>query len=132
MAPEHVAAFLRGVDAINRADVTAVLDAVHPEVVFEPARAATEGAFLGPEGMRRFLADTAEMFELFKAMYTDVRPLEDGRLLATGTIRMRARVSGVEADVPTAAIVEFRDGLMLHYKDYGNARAALQAVAVDG
>ena len=132
MSPEHIDAFLRGVDAINRGDVTAVLDAVHPDVVFEPARAATEGAFVGPEGMRRFLADTAEMFELFKAMYTDVRTLEDGRLLATGTIRMRARVSGVEADVPTAAVVEFRDGLMLHYKDYGHARVALGAVAVDG
>jgi ketosteroid isomerase-like protein len=129
MSPEHIDAFLRGVDAINRGDVTAVLDAVHPEVVFEPLRAATEGAFVGREGMRRFLADTAEMFDLFKAMYTDVRELEDGRLLAIGSIRMRARVSGVETDVPSAAVVQFREGLMLHYKDYGDARVALRVAA---
>jgi hypothetical protein len=39
---------------------------------------------------------------------------------------MRGRGSGVESDVPSAAIVEFRDGLMSHYKDYGDARLALQ------
>jgi ketosteroid isomerase-like protein len=76
--------------------------------------------------MRRFLADTAEAFELFKATYADIRDLGDGRLLAIGTIRMRGRVSGVESDVPSAAIAEFRDGRMLRYKDYGDARLALR------
>jgi ketosteroid isomerase-like protein len=126
MAPDHVEAFLRGVDAINRVDVAAVLDVVHEETVFEPLRSATEGAFVGPDGMRRFLADTAETFELFKATYTDIRDLGEGRLLAIGTIRMRGRGSGVESDVPSAAIVEFRDGLLARYKDYGDARLALQ------
>ena len=122
----HIEAFLRGVDAINRVDVAAVLEVVDEETVFEPLRSATEGAFVGPEGMRRFLADTADTFVLFKASYTDVRDLGDGRLLAIGTIRMRGRGSGVESDVPSAAIVEFKDGLMARYKDYGDARLALQ------
>ncbi len=126
MTPEHIQAFLRGVDAINRVDVTALLEVVHDETVFEPLRSATEGAFVGPEGMRRFLADTAETFDLFKATYTDIRDLGEGRLLAIGTIRMRGRGSGVESDVPSAAIVEFRDGLLARYKDYGDARVALQ------
>ena len=122
----HIEAFLRGVDAINRVDVAAVLEVVHEETVFEPLRSGTEGAFVGPEGMRRFLADTADTFDLFKASYTDVRDLGEGRLLAIGTIRMRGRGSGVESDVPSAAIVEFQDGLMARYKDYGDARVALQ------
>jgi ketosteroid isomerase-like protein len=126
MAPEHVEVFLRGVDAINRLDATAVLEVVHEDSVFEPLRSATEGAFVGPEGMRRFLADTAETFELFKATYTDIRDLGGGRLVAIGTIRMRGRGSGVESDVPSAALVEFRDGLLLRYKDYSDARVALQ------
>jgi ketosteroid isomerase-like protein len=76
--------------------------------------------------MRRFLADTAETFELFKAMYTDIRDLGDERLVAIGKIRMRGRGSGAEADVVSAAIVEFRDGVMRSYKDYGDERLALQ------
>ena len=50
------------------------------ETVFEPLRAQTEGAFVGTAGMRRFLADTAETFDLFKATYPDIRDLGEGRL----------------------------------------------------
>jgi ketosteroid isomerase-like protein len=130
MTPEHIQAFLRGVDAINRLDATAVLALTHEDGVFEPMRAQTEGAFLGADGMRRFLADTAETFELFKASYPDVRDLGDERLLAIGTIRMRGRESGVETDVLSAAIVEFRDGRMWRYKDYGDTRLAMQMAGV--
>lgn len=129
-APDNIEVFLRGVDAINRLDVRVLLETVDEDTVFEPLRSGTEGAFVGPEGMRRFLADTAETFELFKASYTDVRDLGDGRLLAIGTIRMRGRGSGVESDVPSAAVVQFRDGLLVHYKDYGEARLALGAAGL--
>jgi hypothetical protein len=122
----HIEAFLRGVDAINRLDATAVLASVDERTVFEPLRAQTEGAFIGPEGMRRFLADTAETFELFKASYTDLRDLGAERLVAIGTIRMRGRGSGLESDVPSAAVVEFSDNIMLTYKDYGDATLALE------
>ena len=131
MAPsEHVELFLRGMDAMNRFDAAALLEMLDERSVFEPLRSATEGAFIGPEGMRRFLADTADTFELFKATYTDVRDLGDGRLLAIGTLRMRGRASGVESDIATAAVVEFRDGVLVHYKDYGDRRLAVEAAGL--
>ena len=125
MSQENVDAFRRSTDAMNRGEVD-IPKLVHPDAVFEPLRSGTEGAFIGHEGMRRFLADTEDMFEIFQASYTDIRDLGD-RVLAIGSIRMRARASGVETDVPTAAIVEYRDGLLWRYKDYGQARLALQA-----
>jgi ketosteroid isomerase-like protein len=129
--PAYMEAFLRGVDAMNRGDAEALLELVDDRTVFEPLRAATEGAFVGAEGMRRFAADTAETFALFKVRYTDVRDLGDGRLLALGTIRMRGRESGVEQDVVSAAIVEYRDdGMLARYKDYGDCRLALQAAGL--
>jgi ketosteroid isomerase-like protein len=128
--PPHIEAFLRGVDAINRLDVHAVLSLTHEECVFEPLRSQTEGAFVGHEGMRRFLADTALTFEMFKATYPDLRDLGDERLLAIGTIRMRGRESGVETDVLSAAIVEFRDGRMLSYKDHAQRQLALQVAGL--
>jgi ketosteroid isomerase-like protein len=129
---EHVELFLRGMDAMNRFDAAALLEMLDERSVFEPLRSATEGAFIGPEGMRRFLADTADTFALFKATYTDVRDLGDGRLLAIGTLRMRGRASGVESDIATAAVVEFRDGVLVHYKDYGDRRLALEAAGLPG
>ena len=47
-----------------------------------------------------------------------------------GSIRMRGRESSVETDVPTAAVVEFRDGLLWRYKGYGQARLALEAAGL--
>jgi hypothetical protein len=125
MSQQDVDAFRRGIEAINRGEVD-IPKLVHPEGVFEPLRSGTEGAFIGHDGMRRFLADTEDMFEIFQASYTDVRDLGD-RVLAIGSIRMRAKGSGVETDVPSAAIAEYRDGLLWRYKDYGQARLAVEA-----
>jgi ketosteroid isomerase-like protein len=124
---DHIELFLRGTDAMNRLDADTLLAMVSEETVFEPLRAQTEGAFIGPEGMRRFLADTAEAFDLFKASYPDIRDLGEGRLLAIGTLRVRGRTSGVESDVALAVIAEFRDGILRRFKDYGDARLALEA-----
>ncbi|HKP21264.1 MAG TPA: nuclear transport factor 2 family protein [Thermoleophilaceae bacterium] len=132
MVPTHIQAFLRGVDAINRLDAGTVLALTDEECVFEPLRSQTEGAFVGHDGMRRFLADTAETFDLFKVSYTDLRDLGGERLLAIGTIRIRGSESGVESDVISAAVVELRDGRMLRYRDYGDAQLALQAADVPG
>jgi ketosteroid isomerase-like protein len=128
MSQETVDAFRRGTDAINRGDLD-IEELIHPEAVFEPLRSRTEGAFVGHEGMRRFIADTEEMFEVFQADYTEVRDLGE-RVLAIGTIRMRAKVSGVETDVPTAVIAEFRDGLVWRFHDYGDARSAKRAAGL--
>jgi ketosteroid isomerase-like protein len=131
MSLEDVEAFERGAEAINRLDADALVEAVHEDAVFEPLRSATEGAYIGRAGMRRFIEDTIEAFDIFQATLTEVRDLGGGRVLATGTIRMRGRVSGLENDVTTAAVAEFRDGLMVRYKDYGDVRLALQAAGAD-
>jgi ketosteroid isomerase-like protein len=129
MSQENLETFRRGAEAIQRGDVEAVLRLTHPDVVFEPLRAATEGAFVGRAGVRRFLADTAETFELFRPAYADIRDLGD-RVLAVGSIRVRGRGSGVETDIPTAGIAEYRDGLLWRWKDYGEARLALEAAGL--
>ncbi len=129
MSSENVEAFHRSVAAINSGDVEAAIELVHPDAVLEPLRAATEGAFYGHDGVRRFFADTAETFDRFRLEPTDVRDLGE-RVLAIGSIRVRGRGSGVETVIPTAAITEYRDGLVWRYKDYSEARLALEAAGL--
>jgi hypothetical protein len=126
MATRNVDTFLRAADATNRGDADALVAVTHPEAVAEPIRAATEGAYVGHDGVRRFIADTAATFELFRADYPDVRELEDGRVLAIGTASVRGRGSGVEATVASAVVTEYRDGLMWRFKDYGDEVLARQ------
>ena len=66
---------------------------------------------------------------MFRLDYTDIRDLGD-RVLAIGTIRVRGRGSGVETNIPTAAIAEYRNGLLWRFKDYGEARLALEAAGL--
>lgn len=126
MSEANLATFQRIIDAFARDDVDRALRDVDPEVVFEPQRAATEGAFVGHAGVRRFWEDTQEMFELFEPDYTDVRALGD-RVLAAGTLTVKGRGSGVQVAIPIAFIAEFRDGVLVHYKDYGDIDVALAA-----
>jgi ketosteroid isomerase-like protein len=129
MSQENVEAARQFMEAVNAGDIETAVRLVHPEVVFIPLRAATEGAFVGRDGLRRFLADTMETFGLFQVGYTDVRDLGD-HVLAIGSIRVRGAASGVETDIPSAALGEYRDGLLWRYKDYGDRRAALEAAGL--
>ena len=126
---DNVATFRLAIELLQRGDADATLEIVHPDVVIEPLRAATEGVFVGHAGVREFFDDTATSFELFEPEYTDVRDLGD-RVLAIGSIRVRGRRSGVETAIETAAIAEYRDGLLWRYRDYGEAALALEAAGL--
>jgi uncharacterized protein len=130
MSQENVEAVHRGVDAMNRGEPEAMLEMVDDEVVWEPLRASFEGAYRGHAGMRRYFADTAESFERFEVRFAEMRDLGE-RVLAIGTVRARGRDSGAEIEIVTAAVFTFREGRLVHYKDYGDRRAALEAAGVE-
>jgi len=126
---DNVETFRLGIELLQRGDADASLEIVHPDVVIEPLRAATEGVFVGHAGVREFLDDTVASFDLFEPDYTDIRDLGD-RVLAIGSIRVRGRGSGAQTDIPTAAIAEYRDGLLWRFRDYGEAALALEAAGL--
>jgi ketosteroid isomerase-like protein len=109
-----------------RGDVEALIALTHPGA--ETLRSAVQGTYRGHEGAREFMRDNEENFEVFEPDYPDVEELPDGYVIAVGKIRIRGRGSGVETESPTAVVVEFRDGLMYRFKDYGDADAARAAV----
>jgi ketosteroid isomerase-like protein len=86
VSQENVETFLASVDAMNRADAEAMLALVAEDVVLSALRSAITGDYVGADGLRRFLADNAQTFDVFHAAYHDVRDLGD-RVLAIGTIR---------------------------------------------
>src|SRR5436190_22886172 len=125
--PQNAEMLRAEVAAFNRGDFEAWLETIHPDVRFAPISASIEGAYQGHEGLRRWFADNRESFEFFRVEHTDIRDLGDDRLLAIGTIHLRARGSGIETEVSTAAIATWRDGLLIDWKDYGDPGKALEA-----
>ena len=122
--------FKRGAEIFGRDDLEAALEITDPEVELIALRSATEGAFRGHEGIRAFFADNRESFEVFVPDYREFHYLGGGAILAIGTIRIRGRGSGVETDVSSAPIARFRDGLLVYFRDYGDADAAREAAGL--
>lgn len=117
--------FRRGMNAFGRGDVEAALEDIHPEVEFIPMRAAVQGAFHGHEGMRKFFRDNEENFESFHVSYPDVRHVGENRMVAVGTLTVRGKASGVEAEVPSAVVLDFRDGKLVRFEEAGDERSAM-------
>ena len=61
--------------------------------------------------------------------YADIRDLGD-RLLALGTLSVTGMGSGIEIEVPLAVVASFRDGLITHFKDFGDWDRALEAAGL--
>jgi hypothetical protein len=73
--------------------------------------------YRGHAGLRASLADNKENFEVFEPEFRELRDLGD-RVLAVGTIHIRARGSGVETDIPTAGIATFEQGKLTRWEDF--------------
>lgn len=132
MAQENVELLRRGFDEMNRVGISNVnlLSYFHPDVEYLPLRSAMEGAYRGIAGIERFTADTEEVFENFEPRYEFVDLGE--RVLAWGVVHVRARGSGIETDIATASVFDFRDGKVVRWEDFGDKDKALEAVGLAG
>jgi ketosteroid isomerase-like protein len=128
MSQENVEIIRSLTDDWNRGSAKADPDRLHPDLEFLPRRAATEGAYRGLAGFESFIADTLEVFEKFE-MHSEFADLGE-RVLAWGHIHVRARGSGIETDVEIGGVIEFRDGKVVRWEDFGSKDKALEAVGL--
>ena len=131
MSQENVELVLRLNDAATRGRVSEmeIRSFFHPNVEFLPRRSETEGAFHGLAGMERYHADTEEMFEKFEPHYEFLDLGE--RVVAWGTIHVRARQSAIETDISMGGVFEFHDGKIVRFEDFGSKEIALKAVGLE-
>jgi ketosteroid isomerase-like protein len=123
--------FREGAERFNRGDIDAALEDFDPNVIFEPQVAVMDGSYTGHDGLKRFFNDFADLFVVARLEYSEVRDLED-RVLALGTLRTVGKGSGIEQVWPVAVVATLRaeDGLVTHWKDYGNKDQALEALGL--
>jgi ketosteroid isomerase-like protein len=129
MTQENVDTVLRSADALSRGDLTALRNDSTEDSVFLPARSALHGGYRGEEGLRAFLADNAETFEVFVVHFDEVRDFGD-RVLAVGSLRVRPLGGGPETDIPAAVVYTFEDGKMARVEDFRERDRALEALGL--
>jgi ketosteroid isomerase-like protein len=119
-----LAANPEAIDAAALRDWLAFMD---PDIRFEPQQAALQGTYTGHSGAGQWIADIAAHYEDGHMEMEELRDLGD-RVLGLGTIHVIGKGSGIQADVPTAVVVTFRDGLMTRFQDFGpDTEAAVEA-----
>jgi len=79
--------------------------------------------------VRGWLADIAEHFGDWRIYCEDIRDLGD-RALALGTNRGTGKESEVETEMPFTVVARIKDGLIVHFTDYGDRDQALEAVGL--
>jgi hypothetical protein len=131
MSEENVDRFIEVAEAFNRRDVGGLLRIMDPEIQFEPQQAALQGTYVGHEGVGEWLADLVQHYEIESGHvdYADIRDLGD-RVLGIGTLRFTGKGSGIETEAVVAVVASFRNGLMTHFKDFGDKAQALEAAGL--
>ena len=133
MSQENVETFKRGVDALNRRDVEALLPELDPEVEWHSAILMGLGGqrtvYRGHQGIREFFRDMSETLSVFEAEYSEIRDPGD-RVIALGTLRARGVASGAEIESPHSTVVEFKNGKGIRIRTFLDPEDALEAAGL--
>jgi ketosteroid isomerase-like protein len=133
MSEENVEAFRRGVGAMNRGDIEAMLEVCDPEVAWRDAINVMFGGeatlYRGHDAVRELFQDLYESFADIDADYSDVRDLGE-RVVALGQIHMRGKESGAKTESPVAALTEWRQGKAIRVLTYLDHKEALEAAGL--
>jgi ketosteroid isomerase-like protein len=118
-------------DLIEREDRDSLVELIDgrvlPEAEFIPLIAiGHEGTYQGPEGVRRFLEDLLDAFEV---RYSDreIRSIGDGDVLVLCRMELRGRESGAEIVTPVGTVYEFEGGQLRRGRVYEEQAAAQEA-----
>jgi ketosteroid isomerase-like protein len=133
MSHENVEAFRRMVQAYNRRDVESFLEGFDPSLEWRPLTQVMFGGearvYRGHDGVRQFLREVDEAFADIQIERAEIRDLGE-RIVVSGHLRARGRVSGVETTSPISWLVEFKNGKVIRMRDFLDPREALEAAGL--
>jgi ketosteroid isomerase-like protein len=97
-------------DAFNRADRERLDGMVHPDFeVVSPLADVRGRPYRGAEGAREWGDEVTENFASIVTSTSSLEEIGPGRVLATGTAKVRGRASGLEYDRPLGLVVDVVD-----------------------
>src|SRR5687768_16003334 len=106
----EVDALLRGYEALNRGDLSGVLELLDPEIEWhEPSPSPEAGTHRGRESFERFFRSWIESFDEFRVEPERVVERE-GKLVAIVRQTGRGRSSGVQVEARIAHVWTVEDG----------------------
>jgi uncharacterized protein len=126
MSETYVDQLRRGYEALNRGDVSVVLELLDPDIEWhEPAPSPEAGTHRGRDSFERFFRGWIESFEGFRVEPEQVVE-RGGRLIAVVRQSGRGRASGVEVEARLAHVWTVEDGKAVRWEAVADADEALR------
>jgi ketosteroid isomerase-like protein len=119
--------------ALSRRDLARLTELSHPDVEWHSFFAALNegGTYRGHDGLRQYLTDLTDAFEIVLAVVDDDIGIGDVVVLV-GRIHYRGKESGVEQEIPAGWLLKFREGKVVRFRAFRDPEAALEAVGPRG
>ena len=118
-------------EAVNRGDLDAAVADIGTEMEYVASGAVpgATGTFLGPAGVKQFIAGLWEEFDEPRAEVRELIPAGDS-VLVSATARGRGKLSGVEAQWDTWQLWTLRDGKLVRGQGFTSRNEALKAAGL--
>ena len=136
MSAEEEALVRRAIEAHNRGgdELLAMYDEMFdPELEWHPMTVGVMGApegqtYRGREGMERFYAEHAEVFESGTVKVLSVEPAGQDALVVRARSTAKGRTSGAEVDEEISLVYWLREGRIARLRAFRSADQAREAV----
>jgi ketosteroid isomerase-like protein len=89
-----------------------------------PLARAHGGPYVGPAGVREWIADLNDQYGSFRFELEDLRPGPSSRLLALGRIEIEGRGPAAGLEQRAAWVIDVRDGQLTRMELYDDQEAA--------
>jgi uncharacterized protein len=126
VAEANVEALQRGYEALNRGDLSVVLELLDPEIEWhEPEPSPDAGTHAGRDSFERFFRSWIDSFDGFTVEPEQVLERDD-KLIAVVHQSGRGRASGVQVDARLAHVWTVKDGRAIRWEAIANVDDALR------
>ena len=129
MSRGNVEAAHAAVEAVAQMDLSRLIELTDPDVEWHSflAQLGEGGVYRGHDGMRQYVKDLRETWDVFQVTIEDDIAVGDVVLLVT-KLRYRGKSSGVDAATPSGHLVKFRRGKIVSMRAFRDPEQALEAV----
>jgi ketosteroid isomerase-like protein len=131
VSQENVELVIQLLDAFNARDLARFTDLTTPDFEWSPSMVAIEGeVFIGRPGIETYFGRMIDGWDSFRVEDGEFRDLGD-RVLWSGRLDGRGRMSGANVSAPLDILYEVRDGKIASMRSFLDHNDALKAVGLE-
>jgi ketosteroid isomerase-like protein len=133
MSEENLGRVRELINAVERQDLSRLIDLTDPDVEWHSvlAQLGEGGVYHGHDGMRRYVKDLNDAWEIMRAEIDDALTV-GAVVVVVGKIHYRGRGSGVETRSPAGYVVKFRQGRVVYMRAFRDPEQAFESLGRSG